>query len=59
MQQTNKSETMLYDRNLDLPITIDWYSLIFYIIKNYRMQNGIEYKTGRAVHNYGISWPKC
>ena len=55
MQQTNKSETMLYDRNLDLPVTIDWYLLIFYIIKNYRMQNRIEYKTGRAVHNYGIS----
>ena len=45
---------MLYERNLDLPVTIDLYLLIFYIIKNYRIQNRIEYTTGRAVHNYGI-----
>ena len=45
---------MLHERNLDLPVTIDLYLLIFYIIKNYRIQNRIEYKTGRAVHNYGI-----
>ena len=45
---------MLYERNLDLPVTIDLYLLIFYIIKNYRIQNRIEYKTGHAVHNYGI-----
>ena len=45
---------MLYERNLDRPVTIDLYLLIFYIIKNYRIQNRIEYKTGRAVHNYGI-----